>query len=161
MVKGNAKTTAMFLNICSPPIQRKRIAFTTTKIHQKARFQMVGSPSPPMLNLPSTWVAELTEVMIKVMISTMDMGIVIAGMGNPFKKMKREFSIFAAAIFATSLPPNNVIWIAPPPKKANHKQQRIPGTKTDAKTNSRIVRPFDISARKPPTKGTKAIHQAQ
>ena len=51
--------------------------------------------------------------------------------------------------------------IAVPPNKANHKKHINAGATMAPTTNSRMVRFFEILARKIPTNGANAIHQAQ
>ena len=57
--------------------------------------------------------------------------------------------------------PSSSRLIAVPPAKANQMKHISAGTIIAPRTNSRRLRPRDMRARNSPTKGAKAIHQAQ
>ena len=87
--------------------------------------------------------------------------MVITDKGRFCRKIKRELLLSAAAMAATSEVPRSASWMASPPKQLNQAQETMVGRTTQAMANSRTVRPLEILARKPPTKGENANHQAQ
>ena len=111
-----------------------------------------------MINIPES--AEVTKKVNSKMTITTESAT--ASSGDKIKLIVlnnwAEISALTIDPWAT---PDNSRSIAVAPIKANQTRQITEGITIAPMTYSRIVRPRDTRARNKPTKGAKAIHQAQ
>ena len=163
MMMNTNGAAAMIAACCSavrPPARSRTIAARPVSIPHTTTTPRAGSRFPREDIIPITTDAASAPLMKNSATRKMTSADVIVVSGSCSSRLKSETSGFAAASMRFAWPVS-CRSIAVPPKIANHTNVTPVGTSSTPSRYSRIVRPFEIRARKVPTNGVHEIHHAQ
>src|SRR5690606_37980621 len=153
-VNGSAAAIAPACSAFSPPAASRAMAIAPTSTDQKIRCHTGDSSSPFDDSMSITSAPESAEVMKNTVTSTVATALVSVASGSASRNRysATELSADTAATSALS-PSNRVMCSALLPYTVSHRQVRPIGTISTPTTNSRMVRPRELRARKVPMNG--------
>ena len=147
----------------SPATMMSTAASAPWETPQKTRCRTGPASPSPVHSMSTTSAAESALVAKKIatMTTVSPCSRVVPG------KFSKNSNIASGTLSATAAeispppPPMPSMLIADQPKVTNHSRVKKEGAKRTPRTNSRMVRPFEIRARKIPMKGAQLTVHAQ